>query len=161
MDLFQNLATAAPQLFTVSTMLLMMVGTLAGLLAGAIPGFTIAMAVVLVLPFTFTMSAVQGLATMIAVYVGGLSRKRLRGAGAAASPRCDLTSSTRNKSASGARMIRGHRADDICPNIGGGSWKVATNITPERTRKNRATKKSRLRDMAKSGPGYRGLRCRI
>ncbi|WP_136659258.1 tripartite tricarboxylate transporter permease [Nitratireductor sp. XY-223] len=73
MDLFQNLAAAAPQLFTVSTMLLMMVGTLAGLLAGAIPGFTIAMAVVLVLPFTFTMSAVQGLATMIAVYVGGLS----------------------------------------------------------------------------------------
>ncbi|MEX3007470.1 tripartite tricarboxylate transporter permease [Hoeflea sp. TYP-13] len=73
MDLFQNLAAAAPQLFTVSTMILMMVGTLAGLLAGAIPGFTIAMAVVLVLPFTFTMSAVQGLATMIAVYVGGLS----------------------------------------------------------------------------------------
>ena len=31
------------------------------------------MAVVLVLPFTFTMNAVEGLATMIAVYVGGLS----------------------------------------------------------------------------------------
>ncbi len=73
MDLFQHLAEAAPQLFTLSTMLLMMVGTFAGLLAGAIPGFTIAMAVVLVLPFTFSMSPVQGLATMIAVYVGGLS----------------------------------------------------------------------------------------
>jgi len=51
----------------------MMIGVVAGLMAGAIPGFTIAMAVVLVLPFTFTMPAVQGLATMIGVYVGGLS----------------------------------------------------------------------------------------
>ena len=73
MELFANLAVAAPDLFTWSTMALMMVGTFAGLLAGAIPGFTIAMAVVLVLPFTFSMSPVQGLATMIAVYVGGLS----------------------------------------------------------------------------------------
>ncbi len=73
MGLFENLAAAAPDLFTWSTIALMMVGTFAGLLAGAIPGFTIAMAVVLVLPFTFSMSPVQGLATMIAVYVGGLS----------------------------------------------------------------------------------------
>ena len=54
-------------------MALMMFGTFAGLLAGSIPGFTIAMAVVLVLPFTFAMTPVQALATMIAVYVGGLS----------------------------------------------------------------------------------------
>lgn len=73
MDLFTNIALAAPELFTVSTMALMLLGTFVGLLAGAIPGFTIAMAVVLVLPFTFAMSPIQGLATMIAVYVGGLS----------------------------------------------------------------------------------------
>lgn len=73
MALFENLSSAAPELFTWTTMALMMAGTMAGLIAGAIPGFTIAMAVVLVLPFTFTMSPVQGLATMIAVYVGGLS----------------------------------------------------------------------------------------
>lgn len=73
MDITNNILLAIPELFTWSTMALMMVGTLAGLLAGAIPGFTIAMAVVLVLPFTFAMSPVQGLATMIAVYVGGLS----------------------------------------------------------------------------------------
>ena len=73
MDLFDNLLLAAPELFTVKIIALMIVGTVAGLLAGAIPGFTIAMAVVLVLPFTFTMSAVEGLATMTAVYVGGLS----------------------------------------------------------------------------------------
>ncbi len=73
MNMIENILLAAPELFTVATMALMMLGTLVGLLAGAIPGFTIAMAVVLVLPFTFAMSPVQGLATMIAVYVGGLS----------------------------------------------------------------------------------------
>ena len=44
-----------------------------GLLAGGIPGFTIAMAIVLTLPFTFGMAPLQGLATMIGVFVGGLS----------------------------------------------------------------------------------------
>ena len=63
-------------LFTVlelKTVLLMILGTAAGLIAGAIPGFTIAMAVILTLPFTFSMPPVQGLATMIGVFVGGLS----------------------------------------------------------------------------------------
>lgn len=73
MEFFGNIALASAELFTMTTMALMVLGTLVGLLAGAIPGFTIAMAVVLVLPFTFAMSPVQGLATMIAVYVGGLS----------------------------------------------------------------------------------------
>ncbi len=73
MDMFSNIVLAAPELFTLTTISLMMLGTFVGLLAGAIPGFTIAMAVVLVLPFTFAMSPVQGLATMISVYVGGLS----------------------------------------------------------------------------------------
>lgn len=73
MGLFENIMGASAELFTLTTMALMIAGTFAGLIAGAIPGFTIAMAVVLVLPFTFSMSPVQGLATMIAVYVGGLS----------------------------------------------------------------------------------------
>ena len=55
------------------TLGLMGIGTLAGLLAGAIPGFTIAMGVILTLPFTFGMSPIQGLATMMCVFVGGFS----------------------------------------------------------------------------------------
>ena len=55
------------------TLGLMLVGTLAGILAGAIPGFTIAMGVILTLPFTFGMTAIQGLATMLGVFVGGFS----------------------------------------------------------------------------------------
>ena len=44
------------------TLGLMAIGTLAGLLAGAIPGFTIAMGVILTLPFTFHFSALGRLA---------------------------------------------------------------------------------------------------
>ena len=51
----------------------MALGVLSGLIAGAIPGFTITMAVVLTLPFTFGLSTVEGLSTMIGVFVGGLS----------------------------------------------------------------------------------------
>lgn len=69
----ENLSAAVNELATLETLGLMLVGTVAGLLAGGIPGFTIAMAVVLTLPFTFGMEPMQGLATMIAVFVGGLS----------------------------------------------------------------------------------------
>jgi putative tricarboxylic transport membrane protein len=46
-------------------------GILAGVVGGAIPGITITMTIILTLPFTFGMPPLQGLATMIGVYVGG------------------------------------------------------------------------------------------
>ena len=46
-------------------------GILAGIVGGAIPGITITMTIILTLPFTFGMPPLQGLATMIGVYVGG------------------------------------------------------------------------------------------
>ena len=70
---FENLAAAIGGVLSLQTMLLMTAGVVAGLVAGAIPGFTITMAVVLTLPFTFGMDPVQGLATMIGVYVGALT----------------------------------------------------------------------------------------
>ena len=48
-------------------------GVLAGIVGGAIPGITITMTIILTLPFTFGMPPLQGLATMIGVYVGGES----------------------------------------------------------------------------------------
>ena len=69
----EHIFAALAEIATVHTLLLMSVGAIAGLLAGAIPGFTIAMAVVLTLPFTFSMPPEQGLATMVSVLVGGLS----------------------------------------------------------------------------------------
>ncbi len=71
--IFENVIAAFGEIATAKTLLLMLIGVAGGLVAGAIPGFTIAMAVVLTLPFTFGMPASQGLATMVSVLVGGLS----------------------------------------------------------------------------------------
>ena len=48
-------------------------GVAAGILVGAVPGFTVTMALVLFLPFTFNMSAQSGLITMLGILVGGMS----------------------------------------------------------------------------------------
>ena len=71
--MIENLILAFQTVFELQTIFLLALGVAAGLVAGAIPGFTIAMGVVLTLPFTFGMSAIQGLATMMGVFVGGLS----------------------------------------------------------------------------------------
>ena len=70
---FENVLLAVNELSNFTTVMLMLIGVAGGLIAGAIPGFTIAMAVVLTLPFTFGMPPAQGLATMVSVLVGGLS----------------------------------------------------------------------------------------
>lgn len=46
-------------------------GTFIGLVGGGLPGVTITMTIIIVLPFTFGMDPLQGLATMTGVYVGG------------------------------------------------------------------------------------------
>ena len=46
-------------------------GTLIGILGGALPGVTITMTIIVVLPFTFGLDPLQGLAAMTGVYVGG------------------------------------------------------------------------------------------
>ena len=47
------------------------IGSLIGVVGGALPGITITMTVIVVLPFTFGLEPLQGLACMIGVYVGG------------------------------------------------------------------------------------------
>lgn len=73
MPYWDHLLIALGTVFAVKNLVLMTVGVIAGLIAGAIPGFTITMAIVLTLPFTFGMEPIQGLSTMLGVYVGGLS----------------------------------------------------------------------------------------
>ncbi|MCA6110285.1 tripartite tricarboxylate transporter permease [Bradyrhizobium cenepequi] len=46
-------------------------GTLVGVIGGALPGVTITMTIIVVLPFTYGLDPLQGLATMTGVYVGG------------------------------------------------------------------------------------------
>ena len=54
-------------------LLLVLVGSACGILAGAVPGISVPMAIVLTLPFTFGMTPINGLATMCGVYIGGMS----------------------------------------------------------------------------------------
>ncbi|HEY5280334.1 MAG TPA: tripartite tricarboxylate transporter permease [Pseudolabrys sp.] len=49
----------------------LILGTIAGVIGGALPGVTITMTVIMVLPFTFGLDPLQGLAAMTGVYVGG------------------------------------------------------------------------------------------
>ena len=46
-------------------------GTLMGVIGGAIPGVTITLTIIILLPFTFGLDPLQGLAAMTGVYVGG------------------------------------------------------------------------------------------
>lgn len=55
------------------TFALMALGVFGGLIVGAIPGFSATMAIVIILPLTFTLTAMQGLAVMIGVAIGGMS----------------------------------------------------------------------------------------
>lgn len=48
-------------------------GVIVGIIFGAIPGLSSTMALVLFLPMTYAMSAVNGLSLLIALYVGGMS----------------------------------------------------------------------------------------
>ncbi|WP_460463598.1 tripartite tricarboxylate transporter permease, partial [Arthrobacter pigmenti] len=60
-------------IWNVETLLLILVGVVAGIIIGAIPGFTITMGVALTLPFSFGMEPLNGIALMLGVMVGGSS----------------------------------------------------------------------------------------
>jgi putative tricarboxylic transport membrane protein len=51
----------------------LVIGTTVGLVGGVLPGVTITMTIIIVLPFTFGLDPLAGLAAMIGVYVGGES----------------------------------------------------------------------------------------
>jgi putative tricarboxylic transport membrane protein len=70
---FGPLFTSLGDVLQVQYLLPLAIGTLAGLVGGALPGVTITMTIIIVLPFTFGLDPLQGLAAMIGVYVGGES----------------------------------------------------------------------------------------
>ena len=49
----------------------LVLGTLVGVVGGALPGVTITLTVIVALPFTFGLDPLQGLAAMTGIYVGG------------------------------------------------------------------------------------------
>jgi putative tricarboxylic transport membrane protein len=54
-------------------LLLIFAGVAVGIIFGSIPGLTATMAVVMFLPMTYTMTPVQGISTLVALYIGGIS----------------------------------------------------------------------------------------
>ncbi len=69
--MFELLWGATANLFQLNYLLPLVFGTLIGVVGGALPGVTITMTIIIVLPFTFGMDPLQGLAAMTGVYVGG------------------------------------------------------------------------------------------
>ncbi len=55
------------------TILWIAIGVVVGIIFGAIPGLTATMAIVMFLPVTYSMSASQGIAMLMALYIGGIS----------------------------------------------------------------------------------------
>lgn len=64
----------ASRVLALRTLAMMLAGAIAGIIAAAIPGFTLTMAIVLTLPLIFTMEPLQGIAMMLPVHVGGYTR---------------------------------------------------------------------------------------
>ncbi len=52
---------------------LIFAGVGVGIVFGAVPGLTATMAVVMFLPMTYTMTPLQGISTLVALYIGGIS----------------------------------------------------------------------------------------
>ena len=53
--------------------LFILIGVFIGIIFGSIPGLTATMAIVMFLPLTYTMTPLQGVSTLVALYVGGIS----------------------------------------------------------------------------------------
>ncbi len=69
--MYELLGAALVNIVQVKYLLPLTIGTLAGVVGGALPGVTITMTIIVVLPFTFGLDPLQGLAAMTGVYVGG------------------------------------------------------------------------------------------
>ncbi len=74
MEIISTLQTGLCAFFSEpSVFLLLIAGVVLGLFFGCIPGLTAALGVSLILPLTYMMSPIQGLSTLIGIYVGGIS----------------------------------------------------------------------------------------
>ena len=69
----ENLITALGLINNYEVFIAICIGSLAGIIFGAIPGLTYSMALALMLPFTFTMQPVTGISLLLATYIGGMT----------------------------------------------------------------------------------------
>ena len=70
--MLQNILAGFAALFTWENILFLVFGTLVGLIIGALPGLTGNMAIALMVPITYTMSATTGLVFLTAIYCSSI-----------------------------------------------------------------------------------------
>lgn len=59
------------QVFSPLNLILVVAGTIFGMVCGALPGLSSSMAIILALPFTYSMNPISAIVMLVAVYVGG------------------------------------------------------------------------------------------
>jgi putative tricarboxylic transport membrane protein len=59
-------------IFSAAVFPFLMIGTVLGIVVGAIPGLTATMAIALLIPFTFAMNPISGIVMLLAIYAGGI-----------------------------------------------------------------------------------------
>jgi putative tricarboxylic transport membrane protein len=69
--MLENLGSALIAILHWKYLLPLFAGTLVGVIGGALPGVTITMTIIVILPFTYGLDPLAGLAAMTGVYVGG------------------------------------------------------------------------------------------
>ncbi|MDQ3027638.1 MAG: tripartite tricarboxylate transporter permease [Pseudomonadota bacterium] len=69
--MFEHLATGVATVVQFKYLVPLVLGTLVGVIGGALPGVTITMTIIVALPFTFGLDPLQGLSAMVGIYVGG------------------------------------------------------------------------------------------
>lgn len=72
MDVLQNLAGGFATVLQPFNLLLAVIGVMLGMIAGVLPGITMVMMVILLLPFTYSMDIVSSLVLLMSVYIAGV-----------------------------------------------------------------------------------------
>lgn len=70
--MLESLSQAGVMFFTLQNIIALIGGTAFGLIFGAVPGLTATLAVALALPFTFYLSPITALVTLVGIYKGGV-----------------------------------------------------------------------------------------
>ena len=70
--MFANIGAGLSLLFTIDSLLGLLLGTLGGMVVGALPGFSATMGVALLLPLSFGMNPVPAMVMLTAMYTSAV-----------------------------------------------------------------------------------------
>ena len=69
---FSLISSAFGQVFSLSTILYTFLGAAGGILIGCIPGLTATMGIALLVPFTYGLEFIPGVAMLLGIFCGGM-----------------------------------------------------------------------------------------